>query len=90
MVIGYGFNDPHINDAIGRAVAKGLKIFIVDLRGVAAFDPCAHRPSSFTELLQTAVIGESKRPLKEAFSTDRMEHGRLMQFFDVTHQSNPQ
>jgi len=33
MIIGYGFNDEHINEEIGAAVEKGLKIFIVDPRG---------------------------------------------------------
>jgi hypothetical protein len=34
MVIGYGYNDSHINDAIGRAVERGLKLFIVDPLGM--------------------------------------------------------
>jgi hypothetical protein len=38
MIVGYGFNDEHINEAIGRGVDKGLRIFIVDPRGVDVFD----------------------------------------------------
>jgi hypothetical protein len=35
MVIGYSFNDTHINDALTTAVAGGrLQLFIVDTQGV--------------------------------------------------------
>lgn len=36
MVIGYGFNDLHINTALLDAAPKGLKIFIIDPFGVDA------------------------------------------------------
>jgi hypothetical protein len=87
MVIGYGFNDQHINNAIGRAVEKGLKVFIVDPYGIDVFDKTDRTGSipgptlRYTELLQSAVIGESTRPLTSTFGADHAEHAAIMRFF---------
>jgi SIR2-like domain len=87
MIIGYGFNDEHINEAIGNAVAKGLKIFIVDVRGVDAFDKFDHsapipgHPDGYAERLRPSIIGESRKQLTETFGKDHGEHEYLMTFF---------
>jgi hypothetical protein len=44
MVIGYGFNDSHINNALLEAAPKGLKMFIIDPLGVDAADPTRNLP----------------------------------------------
>jgi hypothetical protein len=63
MIVGYGFNDEHINEAIGRGVDKGLRIFIVDPRGVDVFDKFDRAamipgpPDPYAERLRPAIIG---------------------------------
>ena len=55
MIVGYGFNDEHINEEIGGAAERGAKIFIVDPRGLDAFD---RPPHSFGLKLRPSIIGE--------------------------------
>jgi len=88
MIIGYGFNDEHINDAIAEGVKHGLKLFIVDIRGMDAYDKNDHTaaipgPSDpFTELLNSALMTESRHPLTYTFGPDgNGEHRHLSSFF---------
>jgi SIR2-like protein len=87
MIIGYGFNDEHINEEIGAAVEKGLKIFIVDPRGVDVFDKfdrtaqIPDHPDPFAEKLRPSIIGESTKPLTQTFGSDHGEHDYLTSFF---------
>jgi hypothetical protein len=34
MIIGYGFQDIHINEIIRYSIGSGLKIFVIDPQGV--------------------------------------------------------
>ncbi len=88
MIIGYSFNDPHINDAIEAAVDTGnLELFIVDPLGVDVLDKRDPRAqirqpkSEFDEKLAFRVIGASRRPLKEIFGDDVVELAKVMKFF---------
>jgi hypothetical protein len=87
MIIGYGFNDEHINDAIGAGVEKGLKLFIVDPRGVDVFDKfdraaqIPDHPDPFAEKLRPSIVGESKKPLTQTFGPDHGEHDYITSFF---------
>ena len=87
MIIGYGFNDEHINEAIGKAVSNGLKIFIVDIRGIDAFDKFDYtaaipdHPDPYAERLRPSIVGESRKPLNLTFGSDHAEHAYLSSFF---------
>ncbi len=87
MIIGYGFNDEHINEQIERAVENGLHIFIVDPRGVDVFDKFDKTaaipgpPDPFAEKLRPSIIGESTKPLSQTFGADHGEHTYLAGFF---------
>lgn len=88
MVIGYSFNDDHINKYILDAVAtSNLKIFIIDPLGVDVLDkrnPMAQIRQPRTELLEKLapqIIGASRRPLSSTFNDDLVEHGKIMKFF---------
>jgi SIR2-like domain len=88
MIIGYSFNDDHINTAIKKAVAaNGLSLFIIDPSGVDVLDkrdPLAPIPQPIGELFETlspSVIGASRRPLLSTFNDDTVEHEKLMRFF---------
>jgi SIR2-like domain len=87
MIIGYGFNDGHINEAIGNAVDGGLELFIVDPRGIDAFDKFDKTaaipgpPDPYAERLRPSIIGESTKALSVTFGHDRGEHAYLHSFF---------
>lgn len=91
MVIGYGFRDEHINAAIAKAVAGGLKLFIVAPEGAEL----AHRgnptrqsgqiaaPTPEEAMLEEALIGASRRTLRETFGADDAEFNKVMRFFEA-------
>ena len=88
MIIGYGFNDEHINEEIGTAVdSNSLKIFIVDPRGVNVFDRFDKAavipgpPDPYAEKLQPSIIGKSIKALTETFGANHIEHSHVMSFF---------
>jgi hypothetical protein len=84
MVIGYSFGDEHINVAIRDAAEKGsLKLFIIDPSGVDVLTKNRLAPPGYMfEKLQPHLIGASRRVLRETFGGDRVEHGKVMRFFD--------
>ena len=84
MVIGYSFNDEHINSAIiDAATESDLRVFIIDIAGVDVLRKVS-RDSPPTQLMvrvQPRVIGASRRPLLETFSTDIVEFLKVAKFF---------
>lgn len=86
MVIGYSFQDDHINSVIERASREhGLGAYLVDPRGRdVLIDPkmtrAAIRPRRDIEDIK--LIGELRRPLSEVFAGDAFAYGELMRFFD--------
>jgi hypothetical protein len=86
MVIGYSFSDRHINAAIGEGVDRGLKLFIIDPKGVDVLDkwqkePVGRARDEYMDKLAPNIIGASRRPLTSIFYDDVVEHGRVMKFF---------
>lgn len=89
MVIGYGFRDAHINATITAAVEKGLKLFIICPEGAAiAMQLNPTRASNkmtvgtpLEDAVQKALIGASRRGLREIFGGDTAEHNKVMRFF---------
>jgi hypothetical protein len=73
MVIGYGFQDVHINDIIRSAINKHhLQMFII-------------APSGSDRLendFKNSIIGVSRRSLDEIFGKDIIEHKKVMRFFE--------
>ncbi len=86
MVIGYGFGDPHINQALIDAAPTGLQLFIIDPGGTDVLDkrpriPLRALTDPLMDALQPAIIGASRRPLTAIFGGDLVEHSRVMGFF---------
>jgi len=85
MVIGYSFQDEHINEVIERASREHcLGTYLVDPRGrEVLIDPkmvrAAIRPERDIEKIR--LIGELRRPLSTVFGGDLFAHGELMRFF---------
>lgn len=87
MVIGYGFGDAHINDAIAVACQGGrLKLFIVDPQGVDVLDRnktmAIKVRDPLIEQLGPHIVGGSRRTLLSTFGGDRVEYGKLIRFVD--------
>ena len=76
MIIGYSFGDAHINQAIVNGLENGLKLFIVDPRGLPAITDHAMFSAFAPDLL-----GLSDRPISSTFAGDRYEHAQLSKFF---------
>jgi len=87
MVIGYSFNDDHINEAIQSAVTKGLKVFIIDPLGVDVLDKRSGKaqiPEPLGDLMRTmipGIIGASRRPIIDILNGDQVENDKVMKFF---------
>jgi hypothetical protein len=78
MVIGYGFGDSHINDAIAEGLKAGLKLFVVD---PYTFDVLKKDPR-IDSSPRKQIIGLSNRPLTGIFGGDRYGHGEMSRFFN--------
>jgi hypothetical protein len=91
MVIGYGFQDEHINNAIRVAGARGgLEVYIVDPRGTDAVVPPRASPAAVGggrnrdgPQFEDFMCGASRRPLSTTFGSDKIEHAKLMRFFEM-------
>ena len=85
MVIGYSFQDDHINKVICDASARtGLGTFLVDPNGRDVLkDPkmADAMIKAKREVEDIKIIGELKRPLSAIFRRDVFAHGELMRFF---------
>ncbi|MGY9005150.1 MAG: SIR2 family protein [Alphaproteobacteria bacterium] len=86
MIIGYGFNDQHINDHLIQATHNGnIKFFIIDPEGIDVIDKnrgaIVHQESELTKIIWPKIIGSSRRPLNQIFGPDRVEHAKVMRFF---------
>lgn len=88
MVIGYGFRDSHINEAIQRGVDRGLKLFVIAPEGAdIARSLNQTRKAAIAvdtpleAMLANSLIGASRRGLRDIFGGDTAEHNKVMRFF---------
>lgn len=90
LVIGYGFRDVHVNEVLERAIAKGLRLFVIDPKGAElAFELNETRknrqitaPTPLEAMWRQGVIGGSRRRLSEIFGVDHTEYNKIARFFD--------
>jgi hypothetical protein len=83
MVIGYGFNDSHINDLLVRAgVEHGMQMHLVNPSGLDVF---RSMPRATIEppnpLEDIPLIGVTRRSFRESFSGDKISQKSLLRFF---------
>ena len=90
MIIGYGFRDEHINEAIDRAVNDcELQIFNISPHGseqARSLNATRNRGqvqvnTPLEKMFERSLIGASRRPLDSVFGRDITEHGKVMRFF---------
>ena len=81
MVIGYGFNDLHINDLLVRAgVEHGMHMHLVNPSGLdvfRSFPRASIQPPNPLE--DIPLIGVTSRSLRESFSGDKFPGHKLSQ-----------
>ncbi len=83
MVIGYGFNDAHINDTILKAAEGGtLRMFIVDPLGVDVANPDRNLPLQRQNPFKDVIGGSSRRALSEIFGSDPVAHIGISRFLE--------
>jgi len=92
MVIGYGFRDTHINEAIIRAAsARGLKVFLISPQGSELArimnetdqPGLTRRHDVLEDLFKRSLVGASRRPLRAIFGGDTVEFNKVGRFFDA-------
>lgn len=89
MVIGYGFRDQHINEAINNGAKNGLQVFVIAPEGAelamrqnkTRLPGMIAKQTDLEALMQRSLIGASRRPLKDIFGADTAEHEKVMRFF---------
>jgi hypothetical protein len=70
---------------------KGLKIYVIDPAGpeVAAAtnrvpkDGVGYKLTPLQEIVQTSLIGYSRRPFSTTLGNDSVEHAKLIRFFEA-------
>jgi len=89
MVIGYGSLDKHVNEVLERAIAKGLRLFVIDPNGAElAFKLNRTRSAGIATstmleaMLKQAVVGGSRRRLSDIFGVDKTEYNKIARFFE--------
>ncbi len=92
MIIGYGFRDEHINDAINRAVSgpHELKFFNISPEGseqAMSLSSMRNRKQIVSDPLELmfkrGLIGASRRPLSSIFGYDIIEFEKVQRFFET-------
>ena len=80
-IIGYGFLDDHINEAIEVAVKNhGLKFFVVDIRGIAIATEARPGDKNFEEWFKQGLWSISKLDIRYLLRDDSMDRQRLRDF----------
>jgi hypothetical protein len=83
MVIGYSFQDEHINDVIDRASAgAGLQTYLVNPAGLSIFDspPQALITTPKEVFKSMRLAGVLTRPFRDAFVSDNLAFNSIWRF----------
>jgi hypothetical protein len=89
MIIGYSFNDDHINEHLTAGARAGAKLFIVDPFGLDVIDKRDPRvrahypPLPLFQNLRDNCIGASRRRLRTTLHSDRVECKKLAEFLEA-------
>jgi len=83
MIIGYGFSDTHINEAIVQAsLTSGLRMYVVHPAGLQAWN--RHPPGTIRPIYSldgVGILGFSTRPISRTFANDPVSLQELNGFF---------
>lgn len=87
VIIGYSFQDQHINSIIANGVKAGTKIFIIDAAGIDVLgsgvsDGIDARALAVRHQIREGVLGASRRRLLDTFSNDVVERAKIKRFLN--------
>lgn len=86
VIIGYSFNDEHINKRLKAACGRSARFFIVDPTGVEVIDKrnpmaqIAQPRGEFMEAMLPCIDGASRRNLLATLENDNVERTKLNHF----------
>lgn len=83
VIIGYSFQDEHINKIIVEGCKAGLQLFLIDPAGVDVVDNAERIEGwtvAFKEFWGRNIVGASRRNLIETFWTDHVERAKIQRF----------
>jgi hypothetical protein len=84
VVIGYGFQDPHINTVIRRMISvSGPRMFIIDPLGVDVTDENRKLVIRPANDFLNIIDGASTRSLREIFGGPSADYTNLMRFLGL-------
>jgi hypothetical protein len=89
MIIGYSFNDEHINAQLMAAALAGTKMFIVDMQGLDVIDKRDPRlrasvaPEPLFSTLRDSIVGASRRMLRPTMQSDPVEAKKYVDFLGL-------
>jgi hypothetical protein len=86
MVVGYGFADEHVNNAIAEASTKaGLRTYLVDPSGLGVFRADPPNPMVPNKPIFEAInlAGISMRPFRDAFRSDAFSFDSFYRFLEI-------
>jgi hypothetical protein len=89
MIIGYSFNDDHINNQLLEAARVGTLFFIVDKLGLDVIDKrdprtrATRAPSALFTGLRDRIAGASRRPIRPTFQSDPVEVKKYVEFLGI-------
>jgi hypothetical protein len=89
MIIGYSFNDEHINAQLMAAASAGTKMFIVDMQGLDVIDKRDARmrasvpPAPLFSTLRDSIVGASRRLLRPTLQSDPVEVKKYVDFLGL-------
>jgi hypothetical protein len=89
MIIGYSFNDDHINAQLMAAARTGTKMFIVDMQGLDVIDKrdprmrAAIPPAPLFNSLRDNIMGASRRLLRPTLQSDPVEVKKYVDFLGI-------
>jgi SIR2-like domain len=86
VIVGYSFNDEHINRRLKAACTRGARFLIVDPYGVEVIDKrdraaqITQPRSEFMEEMMPCIDGASRRNLLVTLENDNIERTKLYHF----------
>ncbi len=90
VIVGYSFNDEHINTILAAAARSGTRYFIVDPRGADVIDKrdghaAITQPRNvFMDTMIDSIDGASRRDLRSTLGSDYIERTKLDHFMTVS------
>jgi hypothetical protein len=95
VIVGYSFNDEHINTLLANAVRAGTAYFIVDPQGTDVIDKrdayaaITQPRSAFVNKMIESIDGASRRDLRSTLASDHIERTKLDHFMTAGDRPKP-